>query len=116
MSVLESTIERTAIVYALRLGYITFKVSPAKSDGYPDRVFINRHGVHVYIEIKAPGKRPRRLQVHRINSLRKHNVPAFWSNNLGEIERLLNEHVDTKAVPSGRYPTLDITRECGGST
>ena len=114
----EASIEGQAIIHATLLRFITFKVSPAKSDGYPDRVFINERGLHIYIEIKAPGKRPRKLQIYRINSLRERNVPAFWSDNINEIRELLDFYarMDPKDLSNRSYPPYDFAGKCGDTS
>ena len=111
----ERLTESRAATYAKQIGFLTVKVSPAKTDGWPDRVFINRYGLHVYIEIKAEGKRPNRLQIHRINSLRERHLPAFWSSDLAQIERILRAYMDTETLPRGCYPPLDFPSFCGDS-
>lgn len=66
----ESAIETKVCEIAKRNGWLTFKfVSPAHR-GVPDRIFI-REGRIVFIEFKAPGKQPTKLQAHTINKLRE---------------------------------------------
>ena len=69
MSVLESNIEDTVVKVAVDLGYIVLKLTPEGQRGWPDRVFINQEGVHVYIEFKRPGEKPRKLQEYRYKML-----------------------------------------------
>lgn len=38
--------------------------------GYPDRIFFIPGGRPLLIEFKSPGKKPRKLQVHRIKQLK----------------------------------------------
>lgn len=102
-SILESDNESNAIAYANSIGYLTWKNTPEKNNGYPDRVFINRYGLHVYIEIKAPGKVPRKLQIYRINQLRERFCLAFWSDDIVKIRRILNAFVDTQRLPTWSY-------------
>lgn len=65
----ESAIEHKVCEIAKRHGWLTFKfVSPAHR-GVPDRIFI-RSGQIVFIEFKAPGKKPTKLQAHIIGKMR----------------------------------------------
>ena len=57
----ESTVE-AALVRECRLrGLCCLKLTPS-SPGVPDRVVVARGGVHVFVEVKAPGRRPRAAQ------------------------------------------------------
>lgn len=91
---LESNIEQNAVEYAEKLGYLTFKVSPVSQKGWPDRVFINKNGWHVYIETKKPGKKLRKLQLHRIQQLKERGVEAYWADSLHQIETILDINED----------------------
>lgn len=95
MSVLESETEAKAVKYAEERGYITFKVSPFSQRGWPDRVFINIHGHHIYIEMKRGSKKPRKLQAHRIEQLKQRNVETHWSSSIEAIRKILRDGMDT---------------------
>lgn len=45
-------------------------VSPSQN-GVPDRIVLLPKGEMYFVEFKAPGKKPRPLQVHVINKIRK---------------------------------------------
>ncbi|MBG9319424.1 VRR-NUC domain-containing protein [Corynebacterium belfantii] len=58
------------------IGGICWKlVSPGVS-GVPDRICL-KAGRVIFVELKAPGKRPRPIQNHRIKQLRDHGFQAF---------------------------------------
>lgn len=64
----ERDIEKKACELAKAAGWLVFKfVSPAQR-GVPDRIFI-RAGEIVFIEFKAPGARPTKLQRRMIERL-----------------------------------------------
>jgi hypothetical protein len=69
--VLESTITRNIIAVAKRLGYFTFKIAggPMQTAGMPDLLCI-RDGRAVFLEVKRPGGKPSKLQLHRISEIR----------------------------------------------
>lgn len=57
----ESTVE-TALVRECRLrGLACLKLTPT-TPGVPDRLIAARRGVHVFVEVKAPGRSPRAAQ------------------------------------------------------
>ena len=95
MSILEGEIEQKAVKYAEELGYITFKVSPLSQRGWPDRVFINVHGHHIYIEIKRGKKKPRKLQAHRLEQLKQRHLEVHWSASIEVIRKILRDGMDT---------------------
>ena len=96
MPILETAVEKHGVEYAKKLNYIVFKVSPAGQRGWPDRVFINEQGLHVYVEFKRPGEKLRKLQIYRCGTLRERNVIVYSGvDTKQEIEDILNEHMDS---------------------
>lgn len=70
------------------LGGICYKfVSPGNS-GVPDRVVIYK-GCVVFVELKRPGKKPRKLQQLMIEEIRRQGVPAFAVNSKEQIDSLI---------------------------
>lgn len=69
----ESYIEHKVFEFAERLGWKQWKWG---ENGYPDRVFL-KNGRHIYIEFKAPGKKVRPLQSHRIKELREQGAEVY---------------------------------------
>lgn len=59
----ESTVE-AALVRECRLrGLCCLKITPTQP-GVPDRLILTRGGGHLFVEVKAPGRRPREAQRH----------------------------------------------------
>lgn len=59
----ESTVE-AALSRECRLrGFCCLKVTPSQP-GVPDRLILTRGGGHLFVEVKAPGRRPREAQRH----------------------------------------------------
>ncbi|WP_165215776.1 VRR-NUC domain-containing protein [Schaalia sp. ZJ1691] len=72
----EKTIEQ-ALRQAIEAdGGICWKLTCPGVDGVPDRICL-RAGRVVFVEVKAPSKRPRPLQVRRINQLRAQGFTAL---------------------------------------
>lgn len=102
MSVLEKDIEGKASDYAESIGYISLKVRVTGQRGWPDHVFINRNGYHVWIEFKKPGEKPSKLQYHRLWQLIEQGADASWTSKLAEAKRILDAEVDTTRLPASR--------------
>ena len=44
-------------------GYLCWKFTSPSTDGVPDRILIGHNRV-IFVELKAPGEVPRKLQIH----------------------------------------------------
>lgn len=86
----ENRVERRLIDGVKALGGITFKfVSPGRA-GVPDRVVILPDGAVHFVELKALGGKPSRIQLRRISQLRKLDVTALVLTGADEVERYLD--------------------------
>lgn len=75
-------------------------MSPVGQRGWPDHVFINVYGHHLYIEFKKLGEKPSKLQNHRLGQLRERGVEAHWTDNYEQARDLLDANVDTTRLPA----------------
>ena len=67
----ERDVERLLIRVVKRMGGVCLKwVSPGL-DGVPDRILLLPGGQILFVEVKAPGERPRPLQLARMRMLRE---------------------------------------------
>lgn len=73
---LESTIEKKVKDYAKAKGWLSYKWSSPSVKGVPDRIFL-RAGKAVFVEFKATGKRPTKLQQYVINKLREEDCVVY---------------------------------------
>lgn len=64
----ESSIEQKVCDWAKKQGVIALKLSGPNAKGQPDRMFIGQ-GKVVFIEFKAPGKKPTALQAKWLDDL-----------------------------------------------
>lgn len=74
----ESAIEKKIVTFARQQGCLTFKFTSPGQKGVPDRCFISPHGNVLFLEIKAPGKKPTPLQFRVIEKLREQMTAAWW--------------------------------------
>lgn len=76
----ESTIEKAICAFAKEHGISTLKLSGPNDRGKADRMFM-KNGKAVFLEIKAPGKRPTALQVKFLKDIQKDGFHAAWCDN-----------------------------------
>lgn len=96
----ESQIERNVCAYVFKhFGVVNIKLHVA---GWPDRLFLIPHAAPLFIEFKAPGEAPRKLQKH-IHTLIKelgYNVQVH-DNEQNAIEAIREAHpLDTRTIPT----------------
>ena len=71
MNFRESSIERWVCRKArLNFGVLNFKITQPGTTGQPDRLFLIPGGKPLFIEFKALGKEPEKIQLHRHEELR----------------------------------------------
>jgi Holliday junction resolvase len=85
----ESTIERSVCAYAKAKGCIVLKLSGQNQRGQPDRMFV-REGRVLFVEFKAPGKRPTALQERWIDDLRRQGMLATSCDDIEKGKVLIN--------------------------
>jgi hypothetical protein len=76
----ESHIERTVCVWAKNDGWLIFKFSSPSLRGVPDRMFI-KDGLIVFIEFKAPSKKPTPLQAATMAKMGRYGAKVAWFDN-----------------------------------
>ena len=63
-------------------------VCPGTS-GVPDRICLTRNRA-VFVELKAPGQKPRPIQVRRMNQLRQQGFTALVIDSVDGIQEVLD--------------------------
>jgi hypothetical protein len=63
-------------------------ISPG-TDGMPDRIVLMPGGHIAFVEVKAPGKKPRKLQIRRHVRLRHLGFPVFVLDDPAEIPGII---------------------------
>ncbi len=87
----EKQVERALGKAAKKRGGIALKfVSPA-FDGMPDRLTLLPGGRLAFVEVKAPGKKPRPLQLSRHRLLRKLGFRVYVLDDPADIAGMLDE-------------------------
>ena len=87
----ERTLELKLVKETRKRGGVALKfVSPSFS-GMPDRLVLLPHQVMGFVEVKAPGERPRPLQKSRHAMLREMGFPVFVLDHSDEIPVILDQ-------------------------
>ena len=84
-TVRESHIENACVAFAKRKGWMVRKVHFVAHRGAPDRLFI-RNGRLVWVEFKAPGKKPRPDQLAEIERLQSEGLEVEVIDNVDDFK------------------------------
>ena len=87
----ERDVERRLVRMVLDLGGFAPKLSCPGMDGMPDRLILLPGGRVAFAEIKAPGKRPRPLQLRRKRQLEALGFPVYAIDHPDQIGGVLDE-------------------------
>lgn len=94
----ESSIEKYLVDRVKELGGQAYKfVSPGNA-GVPDRLICLPGARVVFVELKAPGKKPRPLQKAAQSQLRMFGFPVFTIDSKAEVDKLI-EKLEKGMVP-----------------
>ncbi len=83
----ESEVEAKVCKHAKSQGWLVYKFSSPSNKGVPDRVWIKK-GVVIFIEFKAPSKKPSKIQSKVISRIRGEGVPVYIIDNIKEGKEL----------------------------
>ena len=97
---LEKTIEHKLTVAVKKAGGIAVKFVSPSFDGMPDRLVLLPDGRIAFVELKAPGKRPRPLQEARHRLLRSLGFKVYVIDKPEQIGGMLDE------LQAARLPEL----------
>ncbi len=87
----ESAIERRLVTEAIKRGGFAPKFVSPGLDGVPDRLLLLPGGKLAFVEVKAPGKKPRPLQRRRIEQLTALGFRVFVLDSKEQIGEILDE-------------------------
>ncbi len=87
----EKRIERRLVRMTSQMGGMALKFVSPGCDGVPDRLVLLPGGKVGFVEVKAPRKKPRPLQVRRISQIRGLGFPVFVVDGMEQIEEVLQK-------------------------
>ena len=88
---LESTVERHLREEAKKRKGMALKFVSPGMNGVPDRIVLMPDGKMAFVELKAPGKAPRPLQLARHRLLRSLGFRVYVIDSAEQIGGMLNE-------------------------
>ena len=87
----EKGIEQKLVKGVKAAGGIAPKFVSPGYDGMPDRLVILPGGRMAFVEVKAPGKKPRPLQISRHKMVKRLGCRVFVLDDISEIKMILRE-------------------------
>ena len=87
----EKKIERRLVRMTSQMGGMALKFISPGCDGVPDRLVLLPGGKVGFVELKAPGKKPRPLQVRRISQIRRLGFLVFVVDGTEQITEVLRK-------------------------
>lgn len=88
---LERAVERRLVIEAKRRGGLALKFVSPGTDGVPDRIVLLPRGKLAFVELKAPGKTMRPLQVRRKEQLEALGFSVYCVDDVEQIGGILDE-------------------------
>jgi len=87
----EQEIELQLVRAVKKMGGRAVKFMSPGFDGMPDRLVLLPGGKCGFVEVKAPGKKPRALQLVRHEMLKSWGFKVYVLDAIGQIEEIIND-------------------------
>lgn len=87
----EKIIEQKFTAAVRTAGGLALKFASPGFDGVPDRIALLPGGRMAFVEVKAPGKKPRPLQEARHRLLRRLGFKVYVLDDVGQIGGIIDE-------------------------
>ena len=87
----EKWIEQQLVKAVKDIGGIALKIVSPGFDGMPDRLVLLPFGRFAFVEVKAPGEKPRPLQLARHGMLQKLGYRVYVLDDVNQIGGILDE-------------------------
>ena len=87
----EREIEKKLVAAVKTQGGVCWKFVSPGTAGVPDRIILMPMGRIAFVEVKAPGERPRKLQLARHRLLRRLGFKTFVLDNPEQIGGILDD-------------------------
>lgn len=87
----EKTLEHKFVMEVKRAGGLALKLVSPGFDGMPDRLLLLPGGRMAFVEVKAPGQKPRPLQLSRHKLLMRLGFRVFVLDDVSQIQQILSE-------------------------
>lgn len=87
----ESEIEKKVSEYAKAKGWLVYKFVSPSQRGVPDKIFIGGGDIY-FIEFKAPGKKPTKLQDKVFNRIREELFEVYIIDDVATGKLLIDKY------------------------
>lgn len=87
----EKSLEQKLVKAVKAVGGMALKFVSPGCDGVPDRLVLIAYGKISFVEVKAKGKKPRPLQLKRINQIRKLGFRVFFLDDEDQIPEIIKK-------------------------
>ena len=94
----ESFIEEKLTKAVKQNGCVCWKFTSPGTAGVPDRIILMPEGRIAFVEVKAPGEKPRPLQLSRHRLLRRLGFKVYVLDALEDIEKIISEVKNDEAT------------------
>lgn len=84
----EKEIEDYLRIRIKKLGGIAYKFTSPGNDGVPDRIILLPEGKINFVELKAPGKKPSKLQKVQINRIKKLGYDVYVIDSKELVDKI----------------------------
>lgn len=92
---LERDIENYLVKRCKEEDILIFKMVSPSNAGIPDRLLLC-NGNYIFIELKKPGEKPRKLQIYMINKLKSYGAIVYVADTKKEIDKIINKILKEK--------------------
>jgi hypothetical protein len=87
----EKKLEQKLVKAVKKRGGIALKFVSPGCAGFPDRLILIAYGKIGFVEVKAPGKKPRPLQARRHEQLKKLGFKVYTLDDEKDVGGILDE-------------------------
>lgn len=98
----EKDIEKYFREQAKEKGFCSYKFTSPANNGVPDRVVIG-HGHTFFVELKAPGQKPRPLQIEVHKRMRSFGAEIYVADTFASIDDILDNIINKNGEKDGCY-------------
>lgn len=88
----ERDLEKKLVKEINKLGGRAIKLDARYNAGIPDRLCVLREGIAFFVEMKAPGKKPTKIQESYHNYLRRLPFPVYVIDSKKGIQELIEKY------------------------
>ncbi len=93
----EKKIEQKLIKAVSQKGGVCWKFTSPGTAGVPDRIVLMPKGNIAFVEVKAPGEKPRSLQLSKHKLLRRLGFQVYVLDALEDIDKIIKEVMSNEA-------------------